>query len=174
MTAKNMSRIPLALLGIGIAIGILGGVSVRATGNLEVITLAGTAIGNRTWSANSFPILWNYNDPTTVVGCNYSSANAPAGTLQAANAAGFTTWQNLPDSKLTFSYGGTTAVRNVGTDGVNVITFCDAGVLASNLGFVAQTPSTALTTSFTVVAGGGCPAGQGVMDLNGAAAPPPF
>lgn len=174
MKAIRLLRIPLGLLGIGIAIGVLGGGSPRATGNLELITLSGTAIGNRVWSANSFPILWNYNDPTTVVGCNYNSANAPAGTLQAANAAGFATWQGLADSSLSFSYGGTTAVRNVGTDGVNVITFCDAGVLASNLGFVAQAPSSALTVSFTVVAGGGCPAGQGIMDLNGASPPAPF
>jgi hypothetical protein len=139
-----------------------GGGGLRATGNLEVITQGGTAIGNRVWHNNLLPLPWFYHDPTTIPAtCNYVSTNAPAATLQPAQLAGFNTWQNQSDSRISFTYGGTTAVRSVGADGVNVITFCDASVLASNLGFLASTPSTALTVDVTVVADPNCPAGKG-------------
>src|SRR5882724_8470908 len=173
MTARRRSILTLSL--VAATLGLPGGGLVRATGNLEVITLGGNAIGNRVWALNTLPIPWRYHDPTTIPAtCNYVSANAPAATLQPAVLAGFNTWQNLPDSKVSFTYAGTTTTRNVGTDGLNVITFCDSGVLESNLGFLAQTPSTAITVSVTVVADPNCPAGQGILDLNGAAAPPPF
>jgi len=167
---KTNRRALLTLLIIAASVAFLGDTGLRATGNLEVITQGGTAIGVRVWNANSLPIVWRYHDPTTFTACAYTSANAPAGTLQAANAAGFTTWQNDPDSKVSFTYGGTTTTRSVGADGVNVVTFCDAGVLASNLGFVASTPSTALTVQMSVSPDPSCPAGQGLLDLNG---PPP-
>ena len=123
MRRAQRTRTFLALSLMGITVGMLGGEIARATGNLEVITQSGTAIGNRAWSPNSFPVIWLYNDPTTAAGCNYVSATAPAATLQPAIAAGFTTWQNAPNATITFSYGGTTATRNVGADGVNVVTF---------------------------------------------------
>src|SRR5262245_32493955 len=163
MTTRTFTSRRLALCtALALVLALLGGTAVRATGNLEVITQGGTAIGNRVWHANTIPVRWFYHDPTTIPGtCNYVSANAPAATLQAANAAGFATWEAQPDSQIAFTYGGTTATRNIGADGVNVITFCDAGVLASNLGFVAQTPSTAITTQVTVAPDVSCPAGQG-------------
>jgi hypothetical protein len=137
----------------------------RAAGNIEVITKSGTAIGNKVWPDVSLPIRWFFHNPTSFAACSYASANAPVGTLQGANEAAFNTWQALPDSRISFTYAGTSAstVRSIGFDGVNLVTFCDAGVLGSNLGFVAQTPSTALTAPFTVTAGGGCPAGQGAV-----------
>ncbi|HKY33098.1 MAG TPA: hypothetical protein VJV23_11225 [Candidatus Polarisedimenticolia bacterium] len=136
----------------------------RAAANLEVITLAGTAIGNRVWHDSLLPIPWSYHDPATIPAiCNYISANAPPAALQPAHQAAFDAWQNIATSKVSFAYAGTTAVRNVGADGVNVVTFCDQGVLASNLGFVASTPSAALTVAQTVVEGAPCPPGQGLI-----------
>jgi len=154
-----MNRRVLSIAGLALAICIIGGPAARATGNLEVITQGGTAIGNRVWNSASLPIVWRFNDPSTVAGCNYTSASAPAATLQAAIAAGFLTWENDPDSTMTFSYGGTTTTRNVGADGVNVVTFCSTSVFSS--GVIASTPTTAVTTQVSVVPGGGCPAGQG-------------
>lgn len=148
-----------------------GGLGVRATGNLEVVDSTSTFILNRVWNASSIPVVWRYNDPTTVAGCNYSSTNAPVGTLLAANQAGFNSWQAIADATIAFTYGGTTAVRNVGNDGVNVITFCESTTLSTNPGFLARTPSTAMTSQMTVTAGGGCPPGQGILDLNGPAPP---
>jgi matrixin len=145
----------------------------RATGNLEVATQSGAKIGTRVWNNASLPIVWRFHDPSTFAGC-YSNTNAPVSALQPASAAGFDAWQNDPDSRIAFTYGGLTTARSAGTDGVNLVTWCDAGVLGSDLGFLAQTPSTALTSPFTVTAGGGCPPGQGIMDLNGASPPGPF
>ncbi len=142
-----------------------------ATGNLEVVTQGGTAIGNRLWRSTSIPVTWMYNDPSTVGGCSYSAPNAPAAGLLPVIQTSFNHWQDDPDSTIAFNYGGTTAVTNVGADGVNVISFCDATVLASDQGYLARTPSTSLTVPMTVTAGGGCPAGQGLLDLNGN--PPP-
>jgi hypothetical protein len=151
------------------ALWLAAGSSIRATGNLEVASAAGK-IDNRVWNNVSLPIVWRYHDPNTQAGC-YSSVTAPPNTLLAAITAGFTSWQSNPDSRIAFSYGGTTTVRNVGADGVNVITFCDATVLSANQGYLARTPTTALTATMTVTAGGGCPAGQGILDANGG--PPP-
>ena len=143
--------------------------ALQATGNLEVVTDAGK-IGTRVWHANSLPITWRYHDPTTIAGC-YNSASAPPATLLPATSAAFTTWQSNPDSKIAFTYGGTTTTRDIGNDGVNLMTFCDSAVLASDPGFLARTPTTSLTAPMTVTAGGGCPAGQGILDVNGN--PPP-
>ncbi|HKY31505.1 MAG TPA: matrixin family metalloprotease [Candidatus Polarisedimenticolia bacterium] len=162
-----------ALAGLAGALLLAGG-QPQATGNLEVITQSGTAIGNRVWHANSIPIVWQYNDPTTVGTCSYSSTNAPAMTLLPALQAAYDAWEVDPDSALDFTYGGTTATRNVGNDGVNVVTFCDSVVLQSNQGFLASTPSTALASQITVTAGGGCPAGQGILDANGPQPPAGF
>jgi hypothetical protein len=139
----------------------LAGTAVQATGNLEVVTLSGTAIGNKVWDSRLLPVTWKFNDPNTVAACSYSSTSAPVATLQPAIAAGFTTWQSDPDSTIAFSYGGTTAVKDVLADGTNVITFCSSFAFPS--GVLASTPTTALTAPTTVVAGGGCPVGQGLM-----------
>jgi len=140
-----------------------------ATGNIEVV--AGGAIVNRKWHPNSVPVTWRFNTPTTGSPCFYTSPNNPIANLQPAAQAAFDAWENDPDATIDFTYGGTTAVRNIGWDGTNVVTWCDAAVLASNLGFIARTPTTALTAPFTVVAGGGCPAGQGPIDPPGATPP---
>src|SRR5678816_2079715 len=145
----------LSLAGLALLVCLIGGTAVQATGNLEVVTQGGTAIGNRVWHANSLPVVWKFNDPTTVGGCSYSSTTAPAAALQPAIAAGFTSWQNNPDSKISFSYGGTTTVRTPAADGVNVMTFCST--LAFSAGVLASTPTTAITVPMTIVAGGGCP-----------------
>ncbi|MGH9866909.1 MAG: matrixin family metalloprotease [Candidatus Polarisedimenticolia bacterium] len=160
-TARTRGRMAIALVGIALLIASAGGL--RASGNLEVITKSGTAIGMRVWPDAALPIEWRFHDPTTFPTCSYVSANAPAGTLQGAHQSAFNEWQNLPDSRVSFTYGGTTGIRNVALDGINLVTMCDAGVLASNLGFVASTPSFALTVPVTVVAGGGCPPGKGIL-----------
>ncbi len=142
----------------------------RATGNLETNTA--NTILNRIWHANSFPLPWRFSN-STAPPCGYASASAPAAQLQPAILAAFNTHQNLVDSALSFTFAGNSdpnVQRNIGLDGVNLVTFCDAAVLAADLGFLARTPSTASTLPFSVVAGGGCPAGQGsTPDLNGGA-----
>jgi len=152
-----------------LALCALGVTATLATGNLEQVS--SNAIVNRVWPNNLIPVAWRYHDPTTLPACAYSSTNAAPATLQPAVAAGFTPWQSNPDSRISFTYGGTTSIQSVGADGVNVITFCDSEVLGSELGFLASTPSTSLTAQMTVTAGGGCPAGRGLLDLNGN--PPP-
>ena len=57
-------------------------------------------------------------------------------------AAGFDTWQNDPDSTMTFTYGGTTPVSNPGADGTNAVLFCGSTVFST--GTLARTVSTAL------------------------------
>jgi len=167
-----MNRRPLLYAGaLAVLAGMLAMPASYATGNLEVVTQGGTAIGNRIWQSSFLPIAWYFNDPATVGVCNYTSPNAPAAALQPALAVSFNSWQNDPDSTIAFSYAGTTAIRDVGADGVNIMTFCDSTVLGSEQGYLARTPTTSLTQQMTVTAGGGCPAGQGLLDLNGN--PPP-
>ena len=137
-------------------------VLLMATGSTEVITQGGTRIGSRVWHGNTIPIVWSYHNPTTVQGC-YSSPNAPPATLQSEILAAFQTWENDLDSRVAFAFGGETTVRDVGADGVNVVTFCDSSVLASNLGFGAQVVITSLTVQTFVSAGGPCPPGKGQL-----------
>src|SRR5262245_27220826 len=170
-----MSRRRWTILSLGLVVAALAGIQLaRATASLELLTQSGTKIGVRKWHLNSLPITWKYHDPNTFATCAYSSTNAPPTTLQPAIAAGFQSWQDDPDSKIAFTYGGTTTVRSVGNDGTNVVTFCDQTVLSADQGFLASTPSTAITTTFNVVAGGGCPAGQGILDINGPSPPAGF
>jgi len=156
---------------LAVALSMLAVPALYATGNLEVVTQSGTAIGNRLWQSSFIPVTWYFNDPATVGVCSYTSPNAPAATLQPALAVSFNTWQSDPDSTIAFSFAGTTAIRDAGADGVNVMTFCDSAVLGSEQGYLARTPTTSLTQQMTVTAGGGCPPGQGLLDLNGN--PPP-
>src|SRR5262245_25438480 len=79
-----------------------------ATGNLEVVTDTGK-ITTKGWPASAIPVVWRYHDATTVAGC-WGSPTVPASVLQPTAANGFTTWQNNPDSKIAFSYGGVTTV----------------------------------------------------------------
>lgn len=137
-----------------------GGTRIQATGNLETLS-NGVPIQNRLWDTALLPIVWTFNDPATVGTCSYTSTTAPANTLQAAIAAGFGTWQNDPDSTMTFTYGGTTAVTDPGADGTNALLFCSSTVFST--GTLARTVSTALTVPLTVIPDGGCPAGQGLM-----------
>ena len=152
----------------------MGGDLLRATGNIEVITEGGTAIGNRVWAANTLPVVWVFNHPTSPApsGCNYNASDAavhaPAAALQFNLAAAFQAWEDNPDATIDFTYGGTTTVRNEVSDGVNVVTFCQNDPAKPfGAGVIARTPSTALTTPTTVVAGGGCVAGKGLL-------PPPL
>ncbi len=142
--------------------GMAGMGTVRGTGNTEVITQSGTAIGNRVWHDASLPVVWRYHDPTAVPGC-YSSTNAPPETLQGANQIGFDAWQNDPHSRIAFSFGGGTAVRDAGADGINLVTFCDSTVLSADPGFSASVVIVSLTVETTVSPGGGCPPGQGLL-----------
>ncbi|HXI03823.1 MAG TPA: matrixin family metalloprotease, partial [Candidatus Saccharimonadales bacterium] len=163
-----------AVLGLVLAALFLGPSTLRATGNLETVTQSGSAIASVAWDSSLIPIPWYFNNPSTVSGCSYNSPNAPASALQPAIAAAFATWQANPLSTQSYTYAGTTTVRNVGADGLNVVTFCDLVVLGSDQGYLARTPTTALTQQMTVTAGGGCPSGQGLLDLNGPPNPPGF
>lgn len=141
----------------------LGGVGLLlATGSTEVITQGGTRIGNRVWHVSTIPIVWRFHNPATFPGC-YSSPNAPPSTLQPEILTAFQTWEADSDSRVHFTFGGETTVRDMGADGVNLVTFCDSAVLASDLGFGAQVTTTALTTQTTLSESVACPPGKGLL-----------
>ena len=164
----------LVLVTIAGTIALMTTAPAIATGNLEVITQGGTAIGNRAWPSTMIPIPWNFFDPVGAT-CNYSSTSAPVATLLPAVQNSFTAWQNLPHSSVAFSYGGTTTVRNPGLNlvtagfpngSVNLVTFCSN--TAFGTGVLAVTPSTAIAAPVSVVAGGGCAIDKGLLNVGGA------
>lgn len=157
MKGRRLLRSTGLLLALALAVD-----APRPTGNVEVVTQSGTRIGNRLLSPALMPMVWRLHDPTTTPGC-YSSTNAPPVTLEPALQTAYDDWQTDPDSSISFSYGGPTVVRDQGADGINLVTFCDSAVLASDQGFGAQATTTAMTVPITVIAGGGCPAGQGPL-----------
>jgi len=164
----------LVLGGTVGTIGLMTSSPASATGNLEVITQAGAAIGNRVWPSTMIPVPWNFFNPVGAVPtCSYSSTSAPVAQLLPAVQASFTAWENLPHSAIAFIYGGTTTVRNPGLNlsgafpngSVNVVTFCSN--TAFGTGVLAVTPSTAIAAPVSVVAGGGCAAGKGLLNVGG-------
>src|SRR5262245_55199073 len=112
-----------SVFAIAAALVLMTMTALYATGNLEQVTDAGK-ITTKGWPASVIPIVWRYHDATTVAGC-WGSPTVPASALQPAAANGFTTWQNNPDPKIAFSYGGVTTGRNIRLDGVNVRAICD-------------------------------------------------
>lgn len=183
---KTLRRIPtrkllasccvlLVLFGTAGTISLMTTTPAIATGNLELITQSGTAIGNRAWPSTMNPLPWNFFDPNGAAPtCSYSSTSAPVATLLPAVQNSFNAWQNLPHSSIAFIYGGTTTVRNPGlnlvtggfTNGsVNLVTFCSNTVFGS--GVLAVTPSTAIAEPVSVIAGGGCAAGKGLLNVGG-------
>ena len=142
MTPSHRIRLLLAISGLATAALLTKGDAARhgQSGNRHRSTIL-----NRVWPAAAFPLPWVFSNATTGP-CNYASTSAPAAQLQPAVAAGFTTHQNVVDSALSFTFAGNVApatLRNIGLDGSNLVTFCDAAVLAADQGFLARTPSTA-------------------------------
>ena len=159
VTVRTTLRTVLVAFALAVGFCMLDNTRILATGNLEVITQSQTRIGNRVWTSPFVPVIWHYNDPNTAVGCGYSSPTAPVEDLFAAVQASFNTWEAIPDATIAFSFGGTTSVRNVGFDRVNVVTFCSDTTFTE--GVLATTPTFALAEDVTVSAGGGCPPGEG-------------
>jgi hypothetical protein len=153
-----MNRRLLITTVLAVVAWVLNGEPIRATGNLEMRNTDGKIV-NQVWHSNMLPIVWRFNDPATVAACNYSSTSAPVATLLAPVAAGFSTWQDDPDSTITFSYGGTTSVKEVACDGTNVVTFCSSTAFPT--GVLAMAATCKFTAQSTVGTGGGCPSGQG-------------
>lgn len=157
-----MKRLLLVVVVLGIAVFLAGPQKIEAAGNLEIITGGGMFIGNRAWDSRQIPVWWNYNDPTMgAPPCMYSSATAPASQLLANTQASFAVWDAVPESTMAVTYAGPTPVRNVALDGVNVVTYCSNTVFTP--GVLASTPSFAVAVDTIVVIGGGCPAGQGLL-----------
>ncbi len=97
----------LVLAGTAGTIGLMTSSPASATGNLEVITSGGTAIGNRVWPSTMNPIPWNFFDPNGAApSCNYNSPapnGAPVATLLPNVTASATAWNNLTHSSVEFS-----------------------------------------------------------------------
>jgi len=75
------------------------------------------------WSNPQIPITWflsedGYPDPA------FSNID-----VQQILQSAFDTWQQLPESSVNFNYGGEKPLKNVGIDGVNLITFTDQDFL---------------------------------------------
>ncbi len=157
------TRITAAAVSVIFLLLASGAPSIRATGTVEALTQSGNAIASELQSQSVMPIVWRFHDPTPA-GCTYSAPDAPPATLQPAVAVGFQHWEDDPDSAITLTYGGTTATAAAGSDGINLVTFCDPTVLAANPGWVALTSKTILAEAMTVTAGGGCPAGEGPVE----------
>ena len=182
---KTLRRLPsrrlfascCILLVLGGTVGTIGLITsspASATGNLEVITQGGNAIGNRVWPSTMLPVPWNFFDPNGAVPtCSYSSTSAPVAQLFPAVTNSFLAWQGLLHSSIAFTFGGTTTVRNPGLNlsgafpngSVNVVTFCSNTPFAA--GVLGVTPSTAIAAPVSVVAGGGCAAGKGLLNVGG-------
>ena len=157
-----MRRRFLNLIVLAVVAWVLSGEPIRATGNMEMRNTDGKIV-NQVWHSNMFPIVWRFNDPATVAACNYSSTSAPVATLLAPVAAGFSTWQDDPDSTIAFSYGGTTSVKEVACDGTNVVTFCSSTAFATGVLAAAQTCR--FTAQTTVGTDADCPSGQGPITV---------
>ena len=147
---------------LGLTAFFMGPQNIQATGNLEILTHSGGFIGNRVWDDRQVPVPWHFNDPAVgAPPCMYSSTTAPVGSLLAQTTTSFGVWTAVVGSTMAVTYGGTTPVRNVALDGVNLVTYCSDTTFAP--GVLASTPSFALAVDSTLTVGGGCPAGQGLL-----------
>jgi hypothetical protein len=129
----------------------------RAGGNLEAIVAGGTRIDDAVWSQLALPIAWKINDQGVVDNCNNGNPTCSGGlsplTLSRAIdgvTAAFNTWQNVATSRIAFTYAGTSGVKNIGADGIRLITWADTNPANCPTGVVATTPNTHLAVDMTV------------------------
>jgi hypothetical protein len=147
-TAVRRCRAVSALLSATVTVLVLLPGPARGGGNLETINLAGSNILNRFWDPDALPIRWHINQATE----NFTSPDVAAGTVLPAVQAAFDSWEAIPTSSVDFEFDGSTTATDAGLDGVNLITFFDSDTTNANPceGFVARSPSTALTAPMTV------------------------
>jgi Matrixin/IPT/TIG domain len=74
---------------------------------------------NKQWNNLSGPITWNLSSD------GFPSSSFTNNDVQQILQASFGVWQQISDSNVSFTYGGEVAQRNIGIDGVNLITFTD-------------------------------------------------
>ncbi len=74
------------------------------------------------------PALWSQKNIPYWIHAAGSSQIANGSEFAAAHAA-FRTWQNVATADVSFQYMGTTPIRTVGQDGINLVTFADDTIL---------------------------------------------
>ncbi|PYS97412.1 MAG: hypothetical protein DMF50_00885 [Acidobacteria bacterium] len=145
----------------------------RAGGNLEAVVNGGTAIANAAWNARALPIPWRINDQGAINNCNNGNPTCVAGasplTLQRAIdvlTAALNTWQSVPTSTVAFTFAGTSALTNIGTDNVHLITWADTNPLNCPSGVIAVTPNTHLAAPLTVSGANRDVNADGIIDID--------
>lgn len=145
----------------------------RAGGNLEAVVQNGTQISDAAWNPLALPIPWNINDQGVVNNCNNGNPACVGGvsplTLQRAIdglTAAFDAWQNVPTSRVAFTYAGTTPQTAIGLDNVHLITWADTNPNNCPAAVVATTPNSHLTADLTVSGTNRDLNGDGIIDLD--------
>ena len=142
-----------------LTITVLGasGPPARAGGNLEAVVANGTRIADTAWDMRAVPLTWKINDQGVINNCNNGNPTCVGGasplTLQRAidaMIADFNSWQDIPTSRIAFSYGGTSAQTTVGLDELRLVTWTDNRTNVCPTGVVATTPSSRLNADLTV------------------------
>ena len=177
VVGPDWRRAVAALLAISAAT-VAGITPARAGGNIEAVVNGNTQIADAVWSPLALPIPWRLNDQGVINNCNNGNPLCAEGvsplTLQRAIdglTAAFNTWQNVPTSRIAFTYAGTSTVTAVGLDNVHLITWADGGTLNCPAGVVATTPNFHLTADLTVSSANRDLNSDGIIDLDPAVYP---
>ena len=119
VVGPDWRRAVAALLAISAAT-VAGITPARAGGNIEAVVNGNTQIADAVWSPLALPIPWRLNDQGVINNCNNGNPLCAEGvsplTLQRAIdglTAAFNTWQNVPTSRIAFTYAGTSTVSAV-------------------------------------------------------------
>jgi Matrixin len=176
--ARRSSRRIAAATAAGLLAVWLSPSPARAGGNLETVVNNGTAIAPIAWDARALPIPWKINSQGVINNCDNGNPTCSAGvsplTLQRAIdslTASFTTWQDVPTSRIAFSFAGTTTQATIGVDMVHLMTWADTSSGLCPSGVIAVTPSTSLDAPLTVSAATRDLNGDGSPDLDPAVYP---
>jgi hypothetical protein len=166
----------LAALLLAAAYG--AGAPAHAGGNLEAVVANGTRIADAAWDTRALPVTWRINDQGVINNCNNGNPTCSGGvsplTLQRAidaMIADFNAWQDVPSSRIAFSFAGTSAQTTVGLDELRLLTWTDNRTNVCPTGVVATTPSSRLSADLTVTDGNRDLNGDGRSDLDPAIYP---
>ncbi len=150
----------------------------RAGGNIETVVANGTKISDAIWSPLALPIPWKINSQGVINNCNNGNPACVGGvsplTLQRAIdglTAAFNSWQNIPTSRVAFTFAGTSTVTNIGLDNVHLITWADTNPSNCPAGVIATTPNTALAADLTLTSTNRDLNNDGIIDLDPAVYP---
>ncbi len=108
----------------------------KTLGVLSILSLvfwSGTTAGyvRITTTTTGIELRWTDTPITYYINAN-GAPQIPNGSEFLAVHAAFDAWENVPSAAVDFDFGGTTPLRSVGRDGLNVITFADdSGLLGS-------------------------------------------